>query len=303
MRGDRGAAPRRRGAAAGADGQRRDPRRRRRARGASTSMASSSISPPREPAPADTRRRSAATTRPARGWPWRLTCSRCFPSGSRGSRASATSPTRSRRARAGVRQHPRPHAAERRPGRRHALRRGRRHGAARRRRGERATRALRGRPAELLPQPARDRAGARRAVLDDALVDELAAEPALTLLCGRYEGFDERILEHFCSDVVSIGRYVLSGGELAAMVVCDAVAAQAARRTRRRALGRRGVLQRGPGGQPGVPPLHAPRRASRLEGCPRSCSPATTGESRSGACSAAASRAARSERSRGRSRH
>jgi tRNA (guanine37-N1)-methyltransferase len=60
-------------------------------------------------------------------------------------------------------------------------------------------------------------------LLDDRLVDELAAEPALTLLCGRYEGFDERIVEHFCSDVVSIGRYVLSGGELAAMVVCDAV--------------------------------------------------------------------------------
>jgi tRNA (guanine37-N1)-methyltransferase len=60
-------------------------------------------------------------------------------------------------------------------------------------------------------------------LLDDRLVDELAAEPELTLLCGRYEGFDERILEHFASDVVSIGRYVLSGGELAAMVVCDAV--------------------------------------------------------------------------------
>jgi tRNA (guanine37-N1)-methyltransferase len=60
-------------------------------------------------------------------------------------------------------------------------------------------------------------------VLDDQLVDELAAEPALTLLCGRYEGFDERVLEHLCSDVISIGRYVLSGGELAAMVLCDAV--------------------------------------------------------------------------------
>jgi tRNA (guanine37-N1)-methyltransferase len=60
-------------------------------------------------------------------------------------------------------------------------------------------------------------------LLDDALVDELAAEPALTLLCGRYEGFDERIIEHFASDVVSIGRYVLSGGELAAMVLCDSV--------------------------------------------------------------------------------
>jgi tRNA (guanine37-N1)-methyltransferase len=60
-------------------------------------------------------------------------------------------------------------------------------------------------------------------LLDDGLVDELAAEPALTLLSGRYEGFDERILEHFCSDRVSIGRYVLAGGELAAMVLCDAV--------------------------------------------------------------------------------
>ena len=60
-------------------------------------------------------------------------------------------------------------------------------------------------------------------LLDDALVDELAAEPALTLLCGRYEGFDERVLEHFCSDRVSIGRYVVAGGELPAMVLCDAV--------------------------------------------------------------------------------
>lgn len=60
-------------------------------------------------------------------------------------------------------------------------------------------------------------------VLDDELVDELAAEPAVTLLCGRYEGFDERILEHLCGERLSIGRYVLAGGELAAMVVCDAV--------------------------------------------------------------------------------
>jgi tRNA (guanine37-N1)-methyltransferase len=58
---------------------------------------------------------------------------------------------------------------------------------------------------------------------DDALARELAAEPALTLLCGRYEGFDERVHEQLASDVVSIGPYVLSGGELAAMVVCDAV--------------------------------------------------------------------------------
>jgi tRNA (guanine37-N1)-methyltransferase len=60
-------------------------------------------------------------------------------------------------------------------------------------------------------------------LLDDALVDELAREPALTLLAGRYEGFDERVLEHFASDQVSIGRYVLAGGELPALVLCDAV--------------------------------------------------------------------------------
>jgi len=60
-------------------------------------------------------------------------------------------------------------------------------------------------------------------MLDEGLADELAGEPALTLLCGRYEGFDERILEHFTTDVVSIGRYVLAGGELAAMVLCDVV--------------------------------------------------------------------------------
>jgi tRNA (guanine37-N1)-methyltransferase len=60
-------------------------------------------------------------------------------------------------------------------------------------------------------------------LLDERLAQELAEERALTLLCGRYEGFDERVVEHFCTDVISIGRYVLSGGELAAMVICDAV--------------------------------------------------------------------------------
>jgi tRNA (guanine37-N1)-methyltransferase len=64
-------------------------------------------------------------------------------------------------------------------------------------------------------------AGGRQ--LDDALASELAREPALTLLCGRYEGFDERVHTRLATDVVSIGPYVLAGGELAAMVVCDAV--------------------------------------------------------------------------------
>jgi tRNA (guanine37-N1)-methyltransferase len=60
-------------------------------------------------------------------------------------------------------------------------------------------------------------------VLDEEIAEQLAQMPAITILCGRYEGFDERILEHFCSGELSIGRYVLAGGELAAMVVCDAV--------------------------------------------------------------------------------
>jgi tRNA (guanine37-N1)-methyltransferase len=57
--------------------------------------------------------------------------------------------------------------------------------------------------------------------LDDALASELAAEPHLALLCGRYEGIDERVREHLADDAISIGPYVLSGGEPAAMVVAD----------------------------------------------------------------------------------
>ena len=64
-------------------------------------------------------------------------------------------------------------------------------------------------------------AGGRQ--FDDELASELAEASELTLLCGRYEGFDERVNEHLATDVVSIGPYVLAGGELAAMVVADAV--------------------------------------------------------------------------------
>jgi tRNA (guanine37-N1)-methyltransferase len=60
--------------------------------------------------------------------------------------------------------------------------------------------------------------------LDQPLVEELAGEDALTLLSARFEGFDERILEHVATDALSIGPYVLSGGELPAMVLLDAVA-------------------------------------------------------------------------------
>ena len=60
--------------------------------------------------------------------------------------------------------------------------------------------------------------------LDQALVEELAQEPRLTLLSARFEGFDERIVEHLATDAISIGPYVLSGGELPAMVLLDAIA-------------------------------------------------------------------------------
>ncbi len=60
-------------------------------------------------------------------------------------------------------------------------------------------------------------------LLDDELADELTREAHLAVLCGRYEGFDERVHEHFADDEVSIGRYVLAGGELPAMVLADVV--------------------------------------------------------------------------------
>jgi tRNA (guanine37-N1)-methyltransferase len=59
--------------------------------------------------------------------------------------------------------------------------------------------------------------------LDQGVVRELAAENHLTLLCGRYEGVDERVVEGLPAEEVSIGDYVLSGGELPALVVIEAV--------------------------------------------------------------------------------
>ena len=74
-----------------------------------------------------------------------------------------------------------------------------------------------GRVIYLSPQGAR---------LDHKKVMSLAAEPALTLLCGRYEGIDERLIEKCVDEEVSVGDYVLSGGALAAMVLVDAVVRQ-----------------------------------------------------------------------------
>ena len=60
--------------------------------------------------------------------------------------------------------------------------------------------------------------------LDQELVEELAGQPTLTLLSARFEGFDQRILDHLCTDVISIGPYVLSGGEIPALALVDAIA-------------------------------------------------------------------------------
>ena len=60
--------------------------------------------------------------------------------------------------------------------------------------------------------------------LTQMVVEELAEEQRLTLLSARFEGFDERIPQHLASDAISIGPYVLSGGELPAMVLVDAIA-------------------------------------------------------------------------------
>lgn len=60
-------------------------------------------------------------------------------------------------------------------------------------------------------------------VFDQALAEELAAEQQLVFICGHYEGVDDRVRQHLVTDEVSIGDYVLTGGELAAMVMVDAV--------------------------------------------------------------------------------
>jgi tRNA (guanine37-N1)-methyltransferase len=60
--------------------------------------------------------------------------------------------------------------------------------------------------------------------LDQELVEGLAGEEHLTLLSARFEGFDERVVEHLCTDSISVGPYVLSNGDLPAMILVDAIA-------------------------------------------------------------------------------
>ena len=60
--------------------------------------------------------------------------------------------------------------------------------------------------------------------LTQTVVEELTLQDELTLLSSRFEGFDERIVEHLCNDSISVGPYVLSNGDLPAMVLVDAIA-------------------------------------------------------------------------------
>jgi tRNA (guanine37-N1)-methyltransferase len=60
-------------------------------------------------------------------------------------------------------------------------------------------------------------------VFSQAIARELAQQPRITLICGHYEGIDERVREHLCTDELSLGDFVLTGGELAALVIVDAV--------------------------------------------------------------------------------
>ena len=85
--------------------------------------------------------------------------------------------------------------------------------------------------------------GGRR--LDQAYAAELAALDGFSLLCGRYEGVDERVRDHLVDGELSIGDYVLAGGEVAAMVVLEAVGPAGARRHGQRRVGRRRVLRDG----------------------------------------------------------
>ena len=118
--------------------------------------------------------------------------------------------------------------------------------------------------------------------LDQQLVEELAAEPLLTLLSARFEGFDERIVDRLATEAVSIGPYVLSGGELPAMVLLDAVARRlpGALGSEQSALVETFSEALGRGAR--VPALHEAGRVSRLAGARTCCSPGTTRRSKPG---------------------
>ncbi len=123
--------------------------------------------------------------------------------------------------------------------------------------------------------------------LDQALVEELAREPELALLSSRFEGFDERIVSHLCTDAVSIGPYVLSGGELPAMVLARRDRTPAARARSQRA---RASTRASPPSSRVASSTRTTRARPRTAAgrCRTSSSPATTPGSSAGGASRAA---------------
>ena len=97
-------------------------------------------------------------------------------------------------------------------------------------------------------------------VLTDAVVTELAGLERLTLLCGRYEGFDQRVHDHLANDELSVGRYVLSGGEVAAMAVIDAVTRKLPEALGRRESHEHDSYSEALGGRPEYPHYTRPER-------------------------------------------
>ena len=94
--------------------------------------------------------------------------------------------------------------------------------------------------------------------LDQPLARELAEEPWLVLICGRYEGVDERVVEGLPAEELSIGDYVLSGGELPALVLLEAVTRLVPGVIGKEESHERGLVRRG--GDPGPPALHPAAR-------------------------------------------
>ncbi len=108
--------------------------------------------------------------------------------------------------------------------------------------------------------------GGRR--LDDAYARELAAGPPIVLLCGRYEGFDHRVHTHVATEALSIGPYVVSGGEMAAMVVIDAVVRHLEGALGDVRVGRARVVLAGARGPDRASALHAAARRFAAGTCP-----------------------------------
>ena len=122
---------------------------------------------------------------------------------------------------------------------------------------------------------------------DQAFAAELAAGPGFSLICGRYEGVDQRVADHLCDGEVSVGDFVLAGGEPAAAVVIDAVARLLPGVMGNRGVGGGGVLRRRAARVPAVHPAARvpgpPGARGAPVGGPRRGSPAGAGPRRSAA--------------------